>query len=816
MNSLIRIPPDLPRFCGFKRGSCGPIIQLSPKALHARVQPISSRIQAVAKATVTSELFKLSLDLGRTTWFGNLAFGLLVVLILWRENQLPPASIWWSVLAAIVVTRAWYCQRMSAWMSAHSNRLPSSAQAYAALAALEGTAWALALVLLPASHESAAVLQLVLTIAVLLGTLLPFAPAGMPWIAFAVPLGFAQLIFMLSRDLPLREITLVMWAMTLIGAAVAFHLLRRALSNNVAMRTRAHSSARAQEQANAELNRSREQLRMALDAIDAGVADTNVLTGERSFSARYIQILGYTDRESFLQSYKFTESLHPDDRDRVRVARRRHIDHGAALREECRMQKADGSYVWVVLRGESVRGSSGRTTRLVFSIVDDTERREAQQRMAESERRYRALVEASPSLIWICDRYARLTFVSDRACRDVFGYEPREMIGRYVWDFNAPEFTRREFLRRFSPVMHGRPVFDMEAIQRTKRAEPLYVNISALPMLNDAGEIESVTGICSDITGLKQRERELNIALRNQQAVFDAAGEGIAFVRRGRIEGPNGALARMLGVSREELIGLPAADILANRGDWETIEHGTSAAGIKGDAAIHEVMLRARDGRTIWCQLTSRQAGEANSRILVLTDISALKKREELAWHHANHDELTGLPNRRLLVEHARRLLSVALRQRRLAAVLVLDLDGFKEFNDLFGHAYGDALLRRVAQRLSNVLRDYDVVARTGGDEFVVLLPEIDEPSVAAVVAEKLIAAASENVEVPGRVVRMHASVGIALFPADGHDFDSLLSSADNAMYAAKAAGKNGYQFASEVGTTATKGAASKDSVRLQ
>lgn len=770
----------------------------------------------MAKATVTAELFKLSIDLGRKTWFGNLAFGLLIVLILWREDRLPAASIWWSVLAAVVVTRAWYCQRLSTWMSAHSNRLPRSAQAYAALAAVEGTAWALALVLLPAANESGAVLQLVLTIAVLLGTLLAFAPAGMPWIAFAVPLGFAQLIFLMSRDLPLREITMLAWALTMIGAVAAFVLLRKALSNNVAMRTRAHNSARAQEQANAELNRSREQLRMALDAIDAGVADTNVLTGERTFSTRYVDILGYSDRDAFMQEYRFSESLHPDDRDRVRAARRRHIDHGAALREECRMQKADGSYVWVVLRGESVRGTSGRTTRLVFSIVDDSERRAAQHKLAESERRYRALVEASPSLIWICDRNGRLTFVSDRACRDLYGYDPREMIGRFVWDFNAPGFTRREFLRRFSPVMHGRSVFDMEAVHRTKRAEPLYVNISALPMLSDAGAIESVTGICSDITGLKQRERELNIALRNQQAVFDAAGEGIAFVRRGRIESPNGALARMLGVSLETLIGQPVADILANRDDWETIEHGTSAAGVKGDAAIHEVMLRAHDGRTIWCQLTSRQAGEANSRILVLTDISALKKREELAWHHANHDELTGLPNRRLLMEHARRLLSVALRQRRMASVLVLDLDGFKDINDLFGHAYGDALLRRVAQRLSSVLRDYDVVARTGGDEFVVLLPEIDEPSIAVVVAEKLIAAASENVEVPGRTVKMHASVGIALFPADGHDFDSLLSSADNAMYAAKAAGKNGYQFAGEVGTTVKSQAAAKDSVRLQ
>ncbi len=770
----------------------------------------------MAKAAVTAELFKLSIHLGRTTWFGNLAFGLLIVLILWREDRLPVALVWWSALAAVVVTRAWYCQHLSNWMSSHSNRMPRSADVYSALAALEGTTWALSLVLLPAANAAGAVLQFVLTMAVLLGTLLAFAPAGMPWVACAIPLAFAQLLFLMSHDLPLIEITILSWALTLIGAATGFVLLRRALSNNVAMRTRASTSARAQEQANVELNRNREQLRMALDAIDAGVADTNVLTGERSFSPRYFQILGYADRESFMQSYKFSESLHPDDRDRVRMARRRHIEHGAALREECRMQRADGSYVWVVLRGESLRGSDGRTTRLVFSIVDDTERRIAQYKLTESERRYRALVEASPSLIWICDRNARLTFVSDRACRDLYGYEPREMIGRFVWDFNAPEFTRREFLRRFSPVMHGRPVFDMEAVQRTKRAEPLYVNISALPMLNEAGVIESVTGICSDITGLKQRERELNIALRNQQAVFDAAGEGIAFVRRGRIEGPNGALARMLGVSREALIGQPVGEILANRDDWETIEHGTSAAGVKGDAAIHEVMLRAQDGRTVWCQLTSRQAGEANSRILVLTDISALKKREEIAWHQANHDELTGLPNRRLLVEHARRLLSVALRQRRMAAVLVLDLDGFKEVNDLFGHAYGDALLRRVAQRLSSVLRDYDVVARTGGDEFVVLLPEIDEPSIAVVVAEKLIAAASENVDVPGRTVRMHASVGIALFPADGHDFDSLLSSADNAMYVAKAAGKNRYQFAGEVGSTAPGRRVAKDSVRLQ
>ncbi|HQR70603.1 MAG TPA: diguanylate cyclase [Burkholderiaceae bacterium] len=763
----------------------------------------------MARPAVTVELFKVAIRLGRNTWYAPLAFGLLAVLLLWREGRIPFAIAWWTVLAATIGMRVAYCQRALKALGTDTRTAPPRTDGYATVAAAEGAIWAILLVVLPSASDFGLGFQIGLTMLVLLGVLLPFAPAGLPWVAFAVPVGFAQLVALMSREFPEHELIILTWAMTLVGAALTAQWLKRALSNNLSLRHRADLAAKAQEQANAELNRSREQLRIALDAIDAGIADTNLITGERFFSPRYCNILGYEDRDTFVKEYRLSEALHPDDRRRVLDARRRHVESGAPLREECRLRRADGAYVWVILRGESVRGTDGKPTRLVLSIVDNTEHRIAQLQLGDSERRYRALVEASPSLIWVCDEKGKLTFVSERACRHMFGVEPRDVIGRHVAEFNGPGFTRREFLRRFSPAMHGRPVFEMEAVLRDRRGEPLHVSVSALPMLNAAGQVESVTGVCADITVLKLRERELNIAMRNQQAVFDAAGEGIVFVRNGRIDGPNRALARMLGVTRELLVGQPVEEILATRSDWETIDQATRAASVRDDAAIHEVMLRANDGRNVWCQLTSRRIGDGAASILVLTDITSLKRREELAWHQANHDDLTGLPNRRQLGEHARRLLSVALQKRRLAAVLVLDLDGFKEINDLFGHSYGDNLLKRVALRLSGVLRDYDVVARTGGDEFVVLLPEIEQPSTAMVVAEKLIAAASENVENLGRSMRLHASVGVALFPSDGHDFETLLAAADSAMYAAKAGGKNRYQLAGELASAAIDSAGS-------
>jgi diguanylate cyclase (GGDEF)-like protein/PAS domain S-box-containing protein len=753
------------------------------------------------EARVSLQLVRLSMQSGHYSWVGNVMLAVLFALVYWREGRSTAAFVWCAALAVLLLGRGLLCWRVLAQPQGPS---PKWVLAYTGFAAAEGVAWALALVLFGATDPFDFLFQFTLTLGVSIGMLLPFGAVPRIWLAGVLPLAAGQLFALLTTGLPHVDLVLLAWVSVLGLAGYACVKLHTGVTETMRLQIDSEHAAVAQSQALADLNDSREQLRLALEAIDAGVADTNVISGERFFSVRYTEILGFTDRAAFVRDYRFSESLHPDDRARVLAARRAHLDSGAPFRREFRVRNAQGEYIWVQARGESLRDARGRATRFVMSIVDITKRREAEAKLVASERRYRALVDATPSLIWTCDRAGKITLVSGRACRLIYGFEPRQVLGRHVTAFNAPEFTQRLFLRRFMPVFRGRPVFDVEAIHQTRDGATLYVTVSAIPTFDGNGELESVLGVCTDITTQKRRERELAVALRNQQVIFDAAGEGIAFIRSGRIENANGALAQMLGVSRSWLGGRPAADLLADAADWQRILEITRAAAQRGESANHEVMLRAPEGaaaaRGVWSQLTASMVGnedESEAMILVLTDITPLKQREELAWHQANHDELTGLPNRRLLVENARRLLSVAMRRDRLAALMVLDLDGFKEVNDTFGHAYGDAMLRRVSMRMSMALREYDLIARTGGDEFVVLLPEIDDLDAARAVADKLIAAAGEDISTGDRLAHMGASVGIAVFPTDGHDFDALLRCADAAMYQSKQAGKNRYTFAS-------------------
>jgi diguanylate cyclase (GGDEF)-like protein len=181
---------------------------------------------------------------------------------------------------------------------------------------------------------------------------------------------------------------------------------------------------------------------------------------------------------------------------------------------------------------------------------------------------------------------------------------------------------------------------------------------------------------------------------------------------------------------------------------------------------------------------------------MVFQDVSARKQAEQNLEHIAYYDALTGLPNRMLLIERLSKAMAEAVQRRKKLAVVYLDLDGFKDVNDTYGHDIGDHLLRAIAQRMQHCLRQKDTLARLGGDEFVAILGDLDNHSTDELIVNRLLMAAAQPIQIGDIAIRVSASLGISLYPqASSMNADQLLNQADQAMYQAKLAGKNGYCF---------------------
>lgn len=199
--------------------------------------------------------------------------------------------------------------------------------------------------------------------------------------------------------------------------------------------------------------------------------------------------------------------------------------------------------------------------------------------------------------------------------------------------------------------------------------------------------------------------------------------------------------------------------------------------------------------------------GQVTGAVIVFRDVSTVRDEAARVAHHARHDPLTDLPNRLLFSDRITKSIALARRHGRQGAVLFLDLDHFKPINDSLGHSMGDRLLQSVARRLLGCVRDSDTVSRRGGDEFVVLLPEIEHAGEAVRSAGRIQHALSAPHRIAGQEFRVTASIGISLYPDHDHDCDAetLIARADAAMYQAKEGGRNRYEVFTEMRTRAVE-----------
>jgi len=301
--------------------------------------------------------------------------------------------------------------------------------------------------------------------------------------------------------------------------------------------------------------------------------------------------------------------------------------------------------------------------------------------------------------------------------------------------------------------------------------------------------------IVSDHSELRDAEDRLHTIERQFETVFDRAPIGISIVGLdGVIRETNGELQKMSGYTREEMLGAPSSMLVSQEDAERTSDAFVTEVLEKGGSHLAlEHQLVRKDGQARWVRsdtsIVCDDAGTFQFAVVISTDITEKRLFEEHLVHEASHDHLTGIPNRALLRELLEQAAARTHRHDRSLAVMFVDLDHFKAVNDSMGHAAGDEVLVQAARRISGALRVGDVVARYGGDEFVVVCEDAGSHAGAVVIADRIRESLTRPFEIEGGCAQIGASIGIVL--SDGSDdIDRLLDHADQGLYRAKRDGR--------------------------
>ena len=397
-----------------------------------------------------------------------------------------------------------------------------------------------------------------------------------------------------------------------------------------------------------------------------------------------------------------------------------------------------------------------------------------------------------------------------RDCNGAFlkmmGYSADELIGRSMHHLVPAGPALAEEQRHHADVLTG---LRESKFVRRMRADGTLIDVKLdLGAVEPGNPSSALVGLYEDVTERLASENAFHRAVQLQRLVFESAGEGIVLVQGGLIQHANRAFGDLIGVPSSGLVRHPLESFFEDREGWSEIE---AQLNTLGNVIKVERRIVRSTGPTLWVSVTGRRVelDDAESKeasaphetrsIWVLADLSAQKQREAESWHQANHDVLTGLPNRRFLQDRLDQALALARRDATQLAVLAVDLDGFKSINDSHGHGAGDAMLAEIARRLRGAVREPDTVARWGGDEFVLVLQDIDSRASVENMAWRVIDCVAEPFRHLEYVLSVGASIGIALCPEHGEHAAELIQSADLAMYAAKAGGGNAWRFAAPV-----------------
>ena len=436
------------------------------------------------------------------------------------------------------------------------------------------------------------------------------------------------------------------------------------------------------------------------------------------------------------------------------------------------------------------------------------ERKAIQRALQNSEARFRTISDASPLGIFVSDTAGECTY-TNTAYQEISGLTFEQALGTR-WSLAIHPEDRQRVLAEWRDTVRGAAPFQAEARFLRSDGSVVWTRLNAAA-ISDGSISSGRVQIVEDITERKSTELELRaseMALFEEkeraQVTLNSIGDAVLSTDpAGNVTYLNLVAETMTGWSRQEALGRPLAEVF-NIIDGETRAAAENPAqrAIQENRVVgleHNCILIRRDGFESSIEDSSApihdREGHVTGAVIVFHDVSAARAMAFKMEHLAQHDFLTGLPNRMLLAERLSRAIGLANRHGKRVALLFLDLDFFKHVNDSLGHAIGDKVLKSTAERLSANVRDTDTVSRQGGDEFVVLLSEIEHTQDAALIADKLLTAFAFPQLIDGHELHLSLSIGISIFPDDGTDAETLMQHADTAMYHAKSDGRKNYQF---------------------
>jgi len=551
------------------------------------------------------------------------------------------------------------------------------------------------------------------------------------------------------------------------------------VARDVTERKRAEGALRASEA------RKSAMIEAALDAIVTIDAQGRVL----EFNSAAERIFGYT-RACALGKPMADLIIPPSLRERHREGMARHLATGEnqifGKTLEMTGMRADGSEFPIELT--VTRLPSDGPPIFTGFIHDVSDRKRVESALKESEQKLRTLVTNAPIVLFAIDSDGVITHSEGKGL-ETLGRKPGEVVGRSVSEIYGDHPDILEHVRR---ALSG------ESHTATVRLGEIAFETRYAPYRDSNGHVIGIIGVATDVTEQHRADQSLRASEARYRTLFERNLAGVfRSTLDGRILDCNESFARIFGYSSPaEVLDQHAQRLYLRPKDRNVF---LSRLGETNSLSNYESCVRKRDGTPIWvlenATLVEGPDGDRSVIEGTIIDITERKRAEEQVKHLAFHDALTGLPNRLLFNDRLSIALAQARRSGEKLVTLFLDLDRFKVINDSLGHAAGDELLRRVAERLQANVRAGDTVARLGGDEFIILLTRISSEENAGKVAAKFLQSIRNPFLVQERNVFTTTSVGVSVYPNDGMDPETLIQNADVALYRAKEEGRDNYQL---------------------